>query len=445
MERLVLIGVSQRRGGTAALLAWSNWIQEQAGSPTELVVESVPIATCNRADLVLVLPEQLPLDQLRGRLVSLGLPRGYAFAGEAALEQLCRIAASLDSLNPGEDQIMQQVRQAFDAARQRSTTGPVTSFAFQSALRIAKRVRREVALAPANTSLFSLARAEFEALLPRPARVAVLGIGEMGSLAARSLAANPQIELLLVNRSLPVAKALAQELGAKALPLDDFLRHPPAIAGLVTATPIEGLISQDFILRQPQLRAIVDLGLPPNVQRSAVQQSQLTLIGLEQMQRLGELRRQRLRSNLAKAEQIIAEELGVALSEWAEREIGPAIAQMREAYQRTLQEAVGELIEPELVQRLAHRFAHYPVKGLRGLARTYGAAAAQAFLEEAGLDTGVKAKQYSISAYSPWSRRSQRLLADARKCELCPYSPYLRRSVCLSPGVRGCKFANTGE
>jgi glutamyl-tRNA reductase len=402
----------------------------------------VPIATCNRADLVLVLPDDLPLDQLRDQLVSLGLPRGYAFAGEAALEQLCRIAASLDSLNPGEDQIMQQVRQAFEAARQRNTTGPVTSFAFQSALRIAKRVRREVALAPANTSLFSLARPEFEALLPRPARVAVLGMGEMGSLAARSLAANPQIELILVNRSLPRAEALAQELGAKAFSLDDFLKRPPAVAGLVTATPIEGLIGQDFILRQPELRAIVDLGLPPNVQRTALQQTSLALIGLEQMQRLGELRRARLRSDLAKAEQIIAEELEAALSEWAEREIGPAITQMREAYQRTLQEAVGELIEPEQVQRLAHRFAHFPVKGLRGLARIYGAAAAQAFLQEAGLETGVRAKQYSISTYSPWSRRSQRLLADARKCELCPYSPCLRRSVWLNPWARGCRFAN---
>lgn len=390
MKRLALIGVSQRRGGTAVLQAWNAWAQAHPGWPRELISEAVSIATCNRTDLVLALANDLQLEEVRDALVPPNLPRGYAFAGEAALEHLCRVATSLDSLNPGEDQIMQQVRQAFEAARQAGTVGPITSFAFQSALRIAKRVRREVPLAPANTSLFSLARPEFEARLPRPARVAVLGIGEMGSLAARSLANSPHLELLLVNRTVAKAEELAGELGAKAMPLDEFLAHPPTITGLVTATSVEHLINKSFVQNQPELRAIVDVGLPPNVERTAAHGTPVELIDLEWMQRLGEARRQRLRSDLARAEQIVVEELETALSEWAEREMGPAIAQMREAYRRTLQEAVGELVEPELVQRLAHRFAHFPAKGLRGLARKHGSEAAQVFLQEAGLDAGVK-------------------------------------------------------
>ncbi|WP_299430939.1 glutamyl-tRNA reductase [uncultured Meiothermus sp.] len=391
MKRLALIGVSQRRGGTAALQAWNAWAQTPPGWPGGLITEAVPIATCNRTDLVLALAEGVQLEDVRAALVPPHLPRGYAFAGEAALEHLCRVATSLDSLNPGEDQIMQQVRQAFETARQAGAVGPITSFAFQSALRIAKRVRREVPLAPANTSLFSLARPEFEARLPRPARVAVLGIGEMGSLAARSLATNPGIELWLVNRTGARAEELARELGAKVMLLDAFLEHPPAITGLVTATSVKHLIGRTFVKNQPELRAIVDLGLPPNVERTAVEGRPVALIDLEWMQRLGEARRQRLRADLARAEQIVAEELDTTLSEWAEREMGPAIAQMREVYRRTLEETVGELVEPELVQRLAHRFAHFPARGLRGLARKHGAEAAQVFLQEAGL--GLEEKE----------------------------------------------------
>jgi len=387
MKRLALIGVSQRRGGTAVLQAWNAWAQAHPGWPRELISETVSIATCNRTDLVLALANDLHLEEVRDALVPPNLPRGYAFAGEAALEHLCRVATSLDSLNPGEDQIMQQVRQAFEAARQAGTVGPITSFAFQSALRIAKRVRREVPLAPANTSLFSLARPEFEARLPRPARVAVLGIGEMGSLAARTLANSPDLELLLVNRTVAKAWELAGELGAEAMPLDEFLAHPPSITGLVTATSVEHLINKSFVQNQPELRAIVDLGLPPNVEPTAARESPVAVIDLKGMQRLGEARRLRLRSDLARAEQIVVEELETALTEWAEREMGPAIALMREAYRRTLQETVGELVEPELVQRLAHRFAHFPAKGLRGLARKHGYEAAQVFLQEAGLGT----------------------------------------------------------
>ena len=73
------------------------------------------------------------------------------------------------------------------------------------------------------------------------------------------------------------------------------------------------------------------------------------------------------------------------MGEWAERSLGRAIAQLREVYRQTVERTVGDLLSPEDVSRLAHRFAHLPVKGLRGLARQRGADAARVFLHEAGL------------------------------------------------------------
>ncbi|RDI94626.1 glutamyl-tRNA reductase [Meiothermus sp. QL-1] len=383
MERLALIGVSQRRGGSAALAAWNAWLQAPLEFPPGWVREHVRLLTCNRSELVLALEEGVGLEALRQRLIPPHLPRGYAFAGEAALEHLARVAASLDSVNPGEDQIMQQVRQAFEAARRAGTVGPVTSFAFQHALRIAKRVRREVALAPAQTSLFSLARPALEAILPRPARVAVVGVGKMGTLAARSLAALPGVELWLVNRTPERAQALAEELGGRCMALEVFLASPPSLDAVVAATPVAGLLGWAFFRRQPGLKAVVDLGMPKNVVAEAV--GEAVLFDLEHLQRLGEERRARLKADLARAEGIVLEEVEQVVAEWAERAIAPAIARMRAAYRRTLEELVGELVEPELLDRLAHRFAHFPVKGLRGLARRHGTEAAQTFLEAAGL------------------------------------------------------------
>lgn len=383
MERLALIGVSQRRGGVEALTLWSTWWQNHAPAISTLAEEWVPILTCNRCEVVLALKEGLSLEQVRQALIPPQLPRGYAYLGEAALEHLARVAASLDSVNPGEDQIMRQVRQAFEAAQNAGSVGPLTRFAFQSALRVARRVRREVALAPANTSLFSLARPALEALLPRPARVAVVGTGEMGSLAARSLAALPGIELWLVNRTPEKAQALAGSLGARFMPLHDFLKHPPQLDALVTATPVEGLLGTGFFQKQPRLKAAVDLGMPRNIVAEAVKG--VVLFDLNLLEGLGEERRARLRADLAQAERIVAQELEQVLVDWAERAIAPAITQMRQAYHRTLTELVGERVEPELIERLAHRFAHFPVKGLRGLARRHGPEAAEAFLQEAGL------------------------------------------------------------
>lgn len=390
MEALALIGVSQRRGGTEALEAWTAWVEGVERWPQAWVQEVVPITTCNRCDLVLALPGGVSLERLRSELIPAGLPRGYAFAGEAAFEQLCRVAASLDSLNPGEDQIMNQVRSAFEAARSKGTVGPTTSLAFNLALRIAKRVRREVPLAPEKTSLFSLARPVFERSLPAKAKVAVLGAGEMGALAARSLAANAQISLLIANRSLDRARALAAELHAEALELGVFLEGRIAVDGLVCATPVEHLIGEDFLARQPRLRAIVDLGLPHNIDPRLAAKRGLVLIDLERMQALGEERRKQLQVHLARAEAIIQEELEAALAEWAERRLGMAIAQLRERYRATLEGLLGELLPPEEIHRLAGRFAHLPIKGLRGLVRSHGLEAAQVFLDEAGLGQGVE-------------------------------------------------------
>ena len=156
MNRLALIGVSHRRGGAAALEAWQTTFNEEVLKGLGFV-EHVSIVTCNRWDLVVVLPEEMSVTEARRILTPSGQSvRPYAYVEDGTLEQITRIAASLDSLNPGEDQIMAQVREAFTAAQKAGTTGPRTSFAFNTALRVAKKVRREVALAPLNTSLFSL-------------------------------------------------------------------------------------------------------------------------------------------------------------------------------------------------------------------------------------------------------------------------------------------------
>jgi glutamyl-tRNA reductase len=245
MERLALIGVSGRRGGSDALAAWTETLTDILERPMPTgVLELVSMKTCNRCELVLVLDDTAIFEQIRQQFAS-SEARGYAFLGDAALEHLCRVAASLDSLNPGEDQIMNQVRVAFETARKAGRVGSTTSFAFNTALRAAKRVRREVALAPANTSLFSLARPELEKL-PKNAKVVILGAGEMGALVARSLA-DSGFELMVVNRNFERAEKLALGVKARAMALQDFLQGSTQVSAIVCATPVENIINAAFL------------------------------------------------------------------------------------------------------------------------------------------------------------------------------------------------------
>ena len=109
-------------------------------------------------------------------------------------------------------------------------------------------------------------------------------------------------------------------------------------------------------------------------------------LDVDTLQDAGRLRRETLQERLAEAEALLQRELGAALENWAERQLGPAIVRLRQRYVQSVRAALPEL-EPEAAERLAHRFAHLPVQGLRAVARTHGLEAAQAFLAETDLLT----------------------------------------------------------
>lgn len=380
MNRLALIGVSHRRGGAAALETY-----RQALPPERLMAkgfnEFVPLVTCNRWDLALSLPKGVSLQEARIRLTPEGAGRPYGYGGEAALEQLCRVASSLDSLNPGEDQIMAQVREGFARAQRGGWAGPLTSFALNNALKTAKRVRREIDLAPANTSLFSLARPRLEMLLDRGAAVTVLGAGQMGTLAAKTLI-QTGFDVTIVNRDVIRAQQLAAHLNVRALSLADFLDDPPAAQALICATSAKDLVSSALLSRVAGLRAVVDIGVPRNVVPGAAKGCEL--LDVDSLQAAGEKRRAELSAKLAQAEATVQEEVSAALSEWGERQLGPSIKRLRDWYLSTITDTLGDLA-PEEAAKLAHKFAHVPIKGLRALTRDFGPEVARVYLSETGL------------------------------------------------------------
>ena len=382
MEQLALIGVSHKRGGAAALEAWQSTFSLADEAPRRAgFSEWVPIITCNRCDLVVALPKGMDALGAREALAANVPFRPYAYGGDGALEQLTRIATSLDSLNPGEDQIMAQVRGAFAAAQAAGSVGPTTHFAFQTALKIAKKVRREVPLAPLNTSLFSLARPELERVLPHGGTVAVLGAGEMGALAAKSLSAQAGVELIVVNRSVERARQLAKHLGAKSSSLEAFLAAPSPVDALVCATPVRGIVDRTLVQLLPDLKLIVDLGLPRNVHSEVLELPNLRVLDVDTLQDAGKMRRETLYGRLAEAEALMQRELDSALEGWTERQLGPSITKLRQHYLDTVRRTLPDMSAGE-AERLAHRFARVPVQGLRAVARSYGLGAAETFLGE---------------------------------------------------------------
>ncbi len=117
--------------------------------------EFVILSTCNRVELYVAgSPEQTPetnaladfLIGFHGVTPEVFSRHLVSYHDEGVIDHLFKVAASLESLVLGEGQILGQVRQAYQAANERKTVGPIFHPVFQSALRVGKLVREQTGM-----------------------------------------------------------------------------------------------------------------------------------------------------------------------------------------------------------------------------------------------------------------------------------------------------------
>jgi glutamyl-tRNA reductase len=184
----------------------------------EGVREAFALATCNRAEAYVVTD-----DGAAGRAALRGFAPEVRDAAvveldhEESIRHLMRVAAGLESLVLGEDQIIGQVRRAIEDARAAGGIGPVFDEALTKALHVGERARTETGI---NDGVVSLGSAAVE-LAGRETELAgatalVVGAGEMGALAARSLADAGVARLVVANRTVPHAEHVVESVDVDA-------------------------------------------------------------------------------------------------------------------------------------------------------------------------------------------------------------------------------------
>ena len=127
--------------------------------------EGVILSTCNRLEVYTVSPD---LDQGQEAVCSFleacheepqetFRPYLYTYADEEAVDHLFSVAAGLDSLVLGEDQILGQVTDAMETCMECGTAGKVLASLFRNAIEAGKRVRTETTISQGVTSISQVA------------------------------------------------------------------------------------------------------------------------------------------------------------------------------------------------------------------------------------------------------------------------------------------------
>jgi len=365
VSSLTLVGVSHHRAPIElrervaldldACRALARRLAEQ------LEAEAVVLSTCNRTELYLAHEEAseeeavAAITELAGDSADDLAVALYRLGDESAALHLFRVAAGLDSLVPGEGEILGQVRNAFEAG----APGPLLDHLFRQALHAGRRVRVETAIGQSPASVpaaaAALAQQVFGELSGR--RVLLLGAGKMSEATARNLVSRGAEIAVVANRTIAHGAELARKLGAQALPLDavaaelehvDVVVSATGAAGLVVS---EGTVADALRARKGRPLLLVDLAVPRDLDPAINELEGCFLYDVDDLRGVVEETLSGRRGEAVNAERVVAEE-ATRFRDWqAALDIVPTIASLRalaeEIRDSELARAGGRLSERE--------------------------------------------------------------------------------------------------
>src|SRR6516225_11805185 len=297
--------------------ATAESIARQAGCAEALV-----LTTCNRVEVYGVSNKWISTDEIARCLMAQTsrnpdnyAPPFYRYENNKCVQHLFRVASGLDSMVVGESEIFGQAKKAYESARTSGAAGPYLHRLFQRAFRVAKQVRTHTDIARGAVSVGSVAVDLAQRIFGKlsECKVLVLGAGETSERTARALISRGVSDLRVSNRSMDRACELAQAVGGRTVPFDEWAPQCREIDILLTSTSSETLLLTHDILA-PMLRErldrplfIIDVAVPRDVDPGVNEMEGVYLYDIDSIRSVAEQSLALRRQQVAAAEAIIAE------------------------------------------------------------------------------------------------------------------------------------------
>jgi glutamyl-tRNA reductase len=411
MERIAIAGLSLHDAELDRLeLAKQRVVADEKGTAhalTDALAASdlVLLSTCNRLEIAYAREEghrpcEEDLDAIAGVLGLGEMPAGaevrqrmHFFRGLTAARHLFRVVCSLDSLVVGEDQILAQVKEAYQRAEAQRLCGQLLGPLFQTALQVGKQVRTETELTQHPVSVVSIAVQQlakrFGGLAPR---VAVIGAGSMGELIGKNLAGVGYPPAVFANRSPERARPLAEPFGAEVLSIEELRGPSTRVDAVLAATSAPGHVLSAAELSAMATRAPLgeglfacDLAVPRDLEPGV--DPAVEIVDLEALREVADDNRALRERAALEAEKLIERKLDVFAKRFAGRVLSDTLAELQAETADILERELAHLNEGSLaglpadqrkaVERWARtafgRMAHVPVAALKRFASEAGA------------------------------------------------------------------------
>ena len=383
------------------------------------------ISTCNRAEIyaevdkfhggvsvicdLLARHSGIPLAELT--------PHLYVHYEDRAVQHLLAVACGLDSMVVGESQILGQVRQALQIAREQRTLDRPLSELGTLALRTGKRAHAETGIDQAGASLVTVglaaAAGRLRGLEPRPGgpdaallaglNVLVVGAGSMSSLAVATAAKLGPAGVTVANRGQQRARQMAATVSARWTDLSRLTAEVAAADLVVSCTGAPGLVltvpmAREALAARTTDRPLVllDLALPRDIDPDAGRLPGVAVVGLEDLRNAGSpgLPGALVHDeHVAAVRQIVADEFAAHVSAGRAARVAPTVVALRakaaEVVEAELARLASRLVDLEprtrdevarALHRVVDKLLHAPTVRVKELAGSPGADSYEAAL-----------------------------------------------------------------
>jgi glutamyl-tRNA reductase len=339
---LVLVGTSHHHAPVEVRERVALDLDEAAALAARLG-EAVVLSTCNRTELYVATVEPEEAEQRAAEALADAGPALYRLRDRAAALHLFRVAAGLDSLVPGEGEILGQVR----SAHEHGTPGLLLDRVFRQALHAGRKVRAQTAIGESPASVSSAAAALAAQVFGEldGCRVLLLGSGEIGEQAAKSLRLRGA-EILLTANSRTERDQLVDALARADVVVSATSSH----GHVLDAPTVDRARSGRQLL-------LIDLAVPRDLDPAIHELDGCYLYDIDDLEAIVSETLAGRRSEAERAESIVAAE-AEKFHEWhASLDVVPAIASLRaraeEIREAELRKAEGVLARLDDTQRSA--------------------------------------------------------------------------------------------
>lgn len=356
--------------------------------------ETIIVSTCNRVEIYLNVKDiAKAFEEVKDFFVRFFEIRKesldnalYLYDDMEAVRHIFRVSSSLDSMVVGEPQILGQLKDAFEFALERKTTGVLLNRLLKKSISVAKRIRTETKIAENAVSIsfaaVELARKIFDDLPEKS--FMLLGAGEMAELAAKHMINNGVKNIVIANRTYETGCNLAKEFNGRAIKFEAYLDELAHMDILICSTG-----AQKYVLMKDQMQKVmkerknrpvflIDISVPRNIDPEINDLDNVYLYDVDDLKGVVDTNILERQKEAKKAEEIIEEEIETFQRWLSSLDSVPVVIALREKAEAIKKEELEKLLNrlPEIGEKekkaiegmagsIINKLIHAPTVALR--------------------------------------------------------------------------------